>query len=70
MSKERLENWHVMNGCLWGNIYDSCRWEDGTAIVTSKILPMSMQVHTPAEGYQINTQNTTYLLGKPLNKGE
>ena len=69
--KARLENWKLISGTLYGNIYEdeSCRFEDGDLISTSTILPMSMQVHTPSEGYEIETHNTTYLSGRPY-KGE
>jgi hypothetical protein len=51
-----------------GNVYGDSRWPDGTMIRTSALLPMSMQAHTPKEGYTINTLNSTYLLGKPFAK--
>lgn len=69
--KARLENWCFVAGTLYGEIYDdeAGRFEDGDSVSTSSVLPMSMQTHTPAEGYEIATRNTIYLLGKPY-KGE
>lgn len=67
MKTARLENWVVIDGVLLGDIYDDSegRFPDGSPVRTSCILPMSMQEHTAAEGYNIATRNTVYLLGKP-----
>ena len=47
-------------------LYDDIhgRWADGQSISTSRLLPMSMQVHTLKEGAIVATQNSQYLLGK------
>ena len=63
----RLENWkrsatiggYTFN--MWGYIYDDVheRWVDGTPIHTSGILEREVK-----EGDIVETQNSTYLLGK------
>lgn len=64
----RLENWAYNKGqnVLIGDLYDDIhgRWADGQSISTSRLLPMSMQVHTLKEGAIVSTQNSHYLLGK------
>lgn len=72
MSKARLENWLVWGGILYGEIYDdeTKRFEDGTPVRTSRLLPMAQQVSTPKKGVEVFTQNTTYLLGKPCSSEE
>lgn len=63
----RLENWshNKEQNVIAGDIYNDAngRWKDGTRIVTSQLLPMSMQISTPKEGRIIGTRNSTYLLG-------
>jgi len=70
MNHSRIENWKRIADkkdiIIIGNVYGDHRWPDDTMIRTSALLPMSMQVHTPKEGYTINTLNSTYLLGKPF----
>jgi hypothetical protein len=65
MKKARLENWKVINtsfgGNAYGNIYDdeAKRFEDGTAIKTSKIQEQDL------DNNYIKTMSTEYTLGKP-----
>jgi len=72
MKHSRIENWKRIvdkkDVVIIGSVYGDDRWPDGTMIRTSTLLPMSMQVHTPKEGYTISTLNSTYLLGKPFTK--
>ena len=72
MEHSIIENWIKVidkkDSVIIGKVYGDNRWPDGTMIRTSALLPMSMQVHTPKEGYTISTLNSTYLLGKPFTK--
>lgn len=72
MGTARLENWRVYGNVIYGEIYDDelGRFEDGSPVSTSHLLPMSMQVSSPKEGVEVFTRNTTYLLGKPYKSEE
>jgi hypothetical protein len=63
-----IENWvhdkkqNVIVGEIYGDVLN--RWPDGTLFMTSRLRPMSMQIHTPKEGAEVWTQNNWYKLGK------
>lgn len=55
----RLENWVIVAGCCYGNIYGNDSFEDGESVRTSLIKERTKD--------QIVTQNNTYTLGKPFH---
>lgn len=64
--------WHepALFNVIWGHVHNDIegRFVDGTLIHTSSLKHSSKQVHK--EGDIINTQNSTYLLGKPRVFGD
>lgn len=67
----RLENWKVVKHynklALVGNLYDDIhgRWFDGAQIISSALLPMSMQATIACKNAVMRTRNSAYLLGEP-----
>ena len=69
-----IKNW-VFNkkiNLIVGNIHNDAngRFEDGTIIQTSKLLPMSMQVNSVKDGAIVSTLNSTYKLDGKKARGE
>lgn len=60
--KPRLENWYFIHGLCVGNVYNHPQFEDGERVRTSKII----QWMRWGEGHILETENSLYLLGKPL----
>ncbi len=60
----RLENWFIMGGVAFGDIYDDVwgRFSDGDSVRTSRI---TSNINNAVEGAVIATLNSTYRLGKP-----
>lgn len=65
----RLEDWFYDGVMVWGNLYEDTkqRWYDGVHIHTSAVLTDRMYIK---EGEVIQTRNSRYLLGKPLESKE
>lgn len=63
----RLENWAFdkKQNVIVGEVYDDInnRFEDGSKIMTSNLMSMSVQVSTPKKGAIMKTLNSEYLLG-------
>lgn len=59
----RIENWFLIAGSLYGNVYDHPRFDDGTLVQTGKVITEPGE--EPAkEGDTLETHNTNYTLGK------
>jgi hypothetical protein len=57
-----LKRWGFIGTCLYGDVYNDPRWEDGRFIKVSRII--YPDVSELREGIVIKTMNSTYLLGK------
>lgn len=65
----RIEDWHLIGGVLYGNVYDHPRFDDGTTVRTSTVI--SEPGDEPAkEGDVLETRNTFYTLGKAGKRDE
>lgn len=70
----RLENWYEKTityesgkpseSVVFGNVYDDPRWSDGTKVRTSLVVSLNEDQRT------LETMNTNYSLGEPLNMDE
>ncbi len=60
MRQPRLENWFVgHNDQIFGEVYDDPRFEDGTAIITTRVVTLDL------ESGVARTKNSNYILGTP-----
>lgn len=62
----RIDQWIVLHGHLFGNVYGHPEFKDGDFVRTSGVL--NLPTALLERGCTVETTNTLYLLGNPVGR--